>query len=365
MQINYNIISIIEIFGLVQGIILGSFLLIINKHKTKQTSYLGLFILIYSLDFTSGILEDLNITDNFPSLVLLPLDFVWLQFPLFYIYIQKVSIFSNKKNTYWVLYPGIVSIIINIILFLLPIQTKYIIEDSFAYGIYQLVGYIYTLWIGYLTIKWINKHIKEVKSQFSSTKHKELRWGRLFVVIGFVFVIGSLILIEIIGAPFILVLTIAIINVILLYWISLRGILQYNIHSTTSKFLTEQSPSVEIISPINNEDLELLTNRLDNYLNTSEAFKLPELTIVELAQELKVHPRKLSKAINTICKKNFNDYINKYRIEKAKKFLTDEYKQKLTVEGIGQEVGFKSKSTFYHAFKKITGTTPSRYKKHN
>jgi len=51
--------------------------------------------------------------------------------------------------------------------------------------------------------------------------------------------------------------------------------------------------------------------------------------------------------------------VNLFRIEAAKKLL--QANSKLTIEAIGQECGFKSKSSFYSAFKKRTGTTPSKF----
>ena len=88
-----------------------------------------------------------------------------------------------------------------------------------------------------------------------------------------------------------------------------------------------------------------------------------ELTIVDIAEKLKVHPRRISVAINSIHQQNFNTYVNEFRIKKAELLLADENLNNLSIEGIGLEVGFHSKSSFYSAFKKVTGTTPSNYKK--
>jgi AraC-like DNA-binding protein len=59
--------------------------------------------------------------------------------------------------------------------------------------------------------------------------------------------------------------------------------------------------------------------------------------------------------------KSFTNLINEYRIEKAKELLETE--NNFTVEGIGYESGFNSKSTFFTTFKKITGKTPTEYQK--
>ena len=60
---------------------------------------------------------------------------------------------------------------------------------------------------------------------------------------------------------------------------------------------------------------------------------------------------------------NFFDFINGYRIKEAKRLLVDPKGELLTILAIAEEVGFNSKSSFNTAFKKITGMTPTEYKK--
>jgi AraC-like DNA-binding protein len=69
----------------------------------------------------------------------------------------------------------------------------------------------------------------------------------------------------------------------------------------------------------------------------------------------------LSAAINQAYGKNFNDFVNTYRVEAVKKMLNDESVQHLSLLGIAYECGFNSKSTFNRAFKKATGVAPSAY----
>jgi YesN/AraC family two-component response regulator len=88
----------------------------------------------------------------------------------------------------------------------------------------------------------------------------------------------------------------------------------------------------------------------------------PTLTLKELSTELSIPSRYLSQIINEHMQSNFYDYISKYRIEEAKKLLSDLSCDKTVLE-ILYEVGFNSKSSFNTAFKKFTGITPSRFKK--
>ncbi len=102
---------------------------------------------------------------------------------------------------------------------------------------------------------------------------------------------------------------------------------------------------------------------LKNHMNTEEPFLNPSLTIRDLADQLKVPMRDLSVLINQDLNQHFFDFVNEYRIEKAKNILKDTSKKKQTVLEILYEVGFNSKSSFNTAFKKYTGKTPTQFRK--
>lgn len=88
-----------------------------------------------------------------------------------------------------------------------------------------------------------------------------------------------------------------------------------------------------------------------------------ELSINKMAEYLNINRTYLSQIINGYFKKNFNTFINEYRIKEAqKKLLTN---NNITIEAISQEVGFKSKSAFNTAFKNYTGVTPSFFVKNS
>lgn len=117
---------------------------------------------------------------------------------------------------------------------------------------------------------------------------------------------------------------------------------------------SENSKSPEIISQI-----ELVKK----YVSENEPYLDPSLTIQELSKQVNIPVRDLSILINHYMNKHFFDFINKYRIEKAKEILKDASKSKVTVLEILYEVGFNSKSSFNTAFKKHTNQTPTEFRK--
>lgn len=89
----------------------------------------------------------------------------------------------------------------------------------------------------------------------------------------------------------------------------------------------------------------------------------PDIRLTTLSDSLSESPNNVSQIINQYFEQNFYDFINTYRINEAKKIIKSEQYSHLTIEAIGIDVGFKSKSTFYNSFKKNTLLTPLEFKK--
>jgi AraC-like DNA-binding protein len=79
--------------------------------------------------------------------------------------------------------------------------------------------------------------------------------------------------------------------------------------------------------------------------------------------KLNVLPKQLSQVINEKTGQNFNQFINTFRVEESKILLGSSQFNKLTIDAISEKSGFKSKSTFYEAFKAQMSMTPKQYVK--
>jgi len=88
----------------------------------------------------------------------------------------------------------------------------------------------------------------------------------------------------------------------------------------------------------------------------------PELSLSSLAEKLSIPPHELSRVINTVFKKGFNDCINEYRVRDVVSKMRDPAYDKLTMLGIAFEAGFNSKSTFNRIFRQMTGKSPAEFK---
>jgi len=102
---------------------------------------------------------------------------------------------------------------------------------------------------------------------------------------------------------------------------------------------------------------------LKDFMISKEPYLDSSLTIQDLAEQAKMPVKDLSALINLYINKHFFDFINEYRIEKAKEILKDSSQKDLTILEILYQVGFNSKSSFSTSFKKHTGKTPTEFRK--
>lgn len=89
----------------------------------------------------------------------------------------------------------------------------------------------------------------------------------------------------------------------------------------------------------------------------------PGLTIGDMASQLSIQEYRLRRLINrSMHYRNFNQYLNSYRIREAARLLRDPEQTRLSISAVALEVGYVSLSSFNKAFKDIHGVTPSVYR---
>ncbi len=113
---------------------------------------------------------------------------------------------------------------------------------------------------------------------------------------------------------------------------------------------------------IQDEELfkETATNIL-NYLEKEKPYLQPEFSVHHIVSSLNIPKHHVYYCLNYIIKENFIDIRNRYRIEYAKKLLLSDQVKQITIEGIGLESGYSSKSHFFAVFKQKTGLSPVEY----
>ncbi len=115
-------------------------------------------------------------------------------------------------------------------------------------------------------------------------------------------------------------------------------------------------------SGLSGQELIKIKLALQHLMHVEQRYLDQDLSLSKLADELQISTNHLSQTINTEFHFNFYQFINDLRISFAKQLIVSNKSSELKVLTISLESGFKSTSTFYAAFKKITGMTPKEFK---
>lgn len=142
---------------------------------------------------------------------------------------------------------------------------------------------------------------------------------------------------------------------ILIYWLGLRGYLQTR--SEPPAQVSTKSPATELSV----QTVQQVTDALAKAMNQDRLYLDPELTTDKLGLHLQLNAKLMSAVLNQHIGKNFNAYINEYRIDEVKRRLLDTTYEHLTLTGIAFDCGFNSQATFQRTFKQVTGTSPREF----
>lgn len=105
-------------------------------------------------------------------------------------------------------------------------------------------------------------------------------------------------------------------------------------------------------------DMQMM--RIKKYFEEKRPWLNPGLHVDDVISDLKMNRTEFWRQMKKLTESNFNDFINAYRVEEAKRLICEGHDFEKT-SNIAQQAGFNSYSTFFRAFKKITGLTPQEY----
>ncbi len=110
-----------------------------------------------------------------------------------------------------------------------------------------------------------------------------------------------------------------------------------------------------------NLNVPLVISRIESLMKDDEIYRDENLSVTGMAEELSVKPYQLSRIINDNYNKNFNFFINEYRVNEAKRLFMEDVDR--TIISVAYEVGFNSTTVFYEWFKRITGVSPKSFRR--
>lgn len=212
---------------------------------------------------------------------------------------------------------------------------------------------IYFQWLVYIVFSAfaIRGVIKKILNRKEKATPSEMWFGMLFLGNFLLFLFYFL---AIMGAPGATYISGAVVFSFILYLII--SILLYRKKTDDLFLLNAQKVSGK---KIETAEAVIIAEKLENIMNDKSLYKNPNLNLQDLSKEINISSHQLSQFLNNNLGKNFTSFVNEFRINEACKIITSS--DKLTLESVGYDVGFNSKSTFFAAFKKHTGTTPLNY----
>ena len=345
------------------------YLFIKSKKKYFSLSILSLYLLIIGLIFLETLVINYFGHNNAHPLIVL---YSYLFFvlclalpPTFYLYVSSLVSKKEKqldlKTFQWLYGPAISLLVINLFSYIalyniaVDTQNYKMVQNVLMYCNFISIFFIFLLQnIYYLIKSWQLYFSQKVILQGSQSKETNftLKWMWWFIML-FTILISSLYLFQL--KP--LLPGKMIFRIFTLFYV---GTILY-FGSKNYKF-TQESKQVQQLDDDKSEELK---RSLLAFMEKNKPHLSPELTLKLLAQELGSNSKYLSYIINKEFNCNFSSFINRYRINEAKEFLSDPENNIYTIESIAYKTGFKSKSAFNAAFKKITNLTPSKFKVQN
>jgi AraC-like DNA-binding protein len=344
--------SIINNIGLITVflLILLSIFLLSQSSKRKVSNILLAFFLLAN-SFTLSVLFLLSFYREYVVLNHLRLAVVFLQMPLFFLYVKKICFFNFELEIKHFLHglPFIGFTILFLVWGITPqIDMVYVVAP-------QLQFYTYTVWIFFVLIKYKKIHVEN-----HSLQNETYRWLNTTTIL---FLIGNSFnlfrgILEALNdfkkAP-LLNLGISLFGLSVISWFVLKTMRNPELFSSVNE--NQSEPKKSKIEDKQNYSEEV--DQLLIYMNSNKPYLEEALTLQELSVRTGIPLKHLSFLINQIIGKRFFDFINAYRVEESKSLLQV---HDLTIQQIMYRVGFNSKSSFNTAFKKYTATTPSKYR---
>lgn len=360
--------------AMLQGLLLGLMYLFSSKYRSHANQILGFFLLAFVFEALTN--SPLNHIGNYATQGYFTLPEVKLLFPVLILHYVLEKLGRSKPYLRWlkihyVLAFMVISITpVNVLLFAFRGRTIYQVFEfhtiESVFMALQYYAFILTITAVMLAIRETRKYTLLVQSTYSDLDLLQIRWlwQFIFSIIPIVLVWGlELVRIAKGGTgPSAFASLTWILLIIFVYFLSYKAYQQKNLLENIPpgpKPYRDSSRPGKQTPEQNHEELGL---RLKAFVEANKPFLRQDLTLYELARDMSESPRLISECLNRHFRQNFAEWINHFRVREALERLQDPAHSHLSVEGIGSDSGFKSRSAMYAAFKKETGHSPGRFR---
>ncbi|MFC4632710.1 helix-turn-helix domain-containing protein [Dokdonia ponticola] len=346
---------------------IGSFLSVLlftDKNGRKNNWPIALIILGFSLVLVQYVLIWTNYRAKYPYVYFFDTTWYFLFGPLFYVYILKFYVKEYKVNFIHFIIPIIFAILSVLYFIKTKGHTEY--ENVNKEVLFTLYWSLKSPWVAIgILITYIIACVDFIKIHTPKKENAAIqmrtRWIRFLLFLFFLFVIAYI--------SYYVLVKFSFFNPSWDYAISFTmaiGVygIGYIVYMEPRIFNGELFASLFQASKKESNDLSSQTkdefyNTLIQYIETSKPYLNNELRLVDVATEIGLTIHIVSQLINEKAHKNFNQFINEYRLKEAEILLQNN--EDIAIYTMYYSLGFNSRTTFYKVFKNKHKCTPLEY----
>ncbi len=359
----------------IQGIFLGFTYIFSKKSKSNANKILGFFLLAFVFEALSSEFFPYNYIGNYRVGDYFGFPEVKLFFPaLFLNYIleklDRVLAYKRYLKANYLFAIFIFCLTPLNIVFHLTINTtiRGVLGVEISNGIFmmsQYCAFVLTVAAFIISIVETYRYKKMIQNEFTDFGMLQINWLWQFIFILFpiIFLWGFELVYIILGGigPSNFLSITWIFVFIFLYFFSFKAYRNPNLFEHVPQNIQKEI-GVRNERKEKNPCTEENSGRIISEMENHQFYLNEELTLHSFAKEINMSSRLISSCINKNMGYNFNEWVNNYRVEKALQIIKSDQKNILSIEGVGSDSGFKSRSAMYAAFKKKLGHSPGFYR---
>ncbi len=342
MNFSDELLFFFSALGVFNALLISFYFFFIKRPKNISNFFLGFLLLMLAIRVGKSVFYYFN-DDLAQIFIKVGLTACILIGPALYFYVKSI-IHPDVKARFWRLH--------FLVLFALSFLIGFLFPETHNPGIVgnlTWMAVIYTIWLGYIIgTGWILRHTiskvfrKDEKLSSFDFWALSVFLGNFIIWLAFKTVSYTSYIVGALSFSFIFYLLF-----LLLHFRRTKGA----IFDKSLKYSNKKIGAAEAKN---------LSTQLNHLMEKEKIYADADLKLSDVASKMNILPHTLSQLINDNLGKSFTTLVNEYRVQEAKDLIVSNTQIKL--EAVGYDCGFNSKSTFYSAFKKITNTTPAKYK---
>lgn len=371
-------LNILSIFTIASFLCFGILLFIKKTNHIRANRLLALIFFAYSVGQLQLFLFNTKLIYSFTFMLNIDFIVITIHSTVFYLFVCEMTGLRTRydRRLVFLLLPILVPVchwLIFLFVYDTPDKVKHYIDDALIKiplnvtlinTYFTIINIIY-LFLSYRRVKEYSIQIKQYVSNIHKINLQWLKQVTMFFLLAFITIPVFLILMQ---NMYLNCLFGQIVFTVFYLFLFFRTIHESAVFSDVS-FAVEPKEVVATSkyakSIIKGEDIQIMYQKVKSFMDQEEIYLNPNITLKELSDKTGIGIHALSQVINQEFKMNFFELINSYRVEKAKSLLTNEKLLHHSIESIGYDSGFGTKSSFFSVFKKFTSQTPLEFRKNS